>query len=78
MLISSKMGTGTYLLDKDHLPLRPEFEDNEIVMDASHPTCAKVQEKRERDRDREREREREREQRLQKQQRQPMHQMLQQ
>ena len=40
MLINSKMGTGTYLLDKEHLPLRPEFEDNEIVMDASHPTSA--------------------------------------
>ena len=37
-LINSKMGTGTYLLDKEHLPLRPEFEDNEVVMDASHPT----------------------------------------
>ena len=47
MLINSKMGTGTYLLDKEHLPLRPEFEDNEVVMDASHPTCAEAQEKRE-------------------------------
>ena len=47
MLIKSKMGTRTYLLDKEHLPLRPEFEDNEIVMDASHPTSAKDQEKRE-------------------------------
>ena len=40
MLINSKMVTGTYLLDKEHLPLRPDFEGNEIVMDASHPTCA--------------------------------------
>ena len=47
MLINSKMRTGTYLLDKEHLPLRPEFEDNEVVMDASHPTCAEAQEKRE-------------------------------
>jgi hypothetical protein len=51
MLINSKMGTGTYLLDKEHLPLRPDFEDNEVVMDASHPTCAKAQEKRERERE---------------------------
>ena len=47
MSINSKMGTWTYLLDKEHLPMRPEFEDNEIVMDASHPTCAEAQEKRE-------------------------------
>jgi hypothetical protein len=32
MLINSKMGTGTYLLDKEHLPVRPVFEDNEVVM----------------------------------------------
>ena len=48
MLINSKMVTGTYLLDKEHLPLRPEFEDNEIVMDASHPKTVEAQEKRER------------------------------
>ena len=47
MLINSKMGTRTYLLDKEHLPLRPDFVDNEVVMDASHPTCAEAQEKRE-------------------------------
>ena len=47
MLINSKMGKGTYLLDKEHIPLLPEFEDNEVVMDASHPTCAEAQEKRE-------------------------------
>lgn len=40
-------GTGTYLHDKEHLPLRLEFEDNEVVMDASHPTCVEAQEKRE-------------------------------
>src|SRR6266516_1085615 len=38
MLINSKMGTGTYLLDKKHLPLRPHFEDNRVVMDETHPT----------------------------------------
>jgi hypothetical protein len=48
MLINSKMGTGTYLLDSEHLPLRPDFEDNKVVMDASHPTCAEAQEKIER------------------------------
>ena len=42
MLINSKMGIVTYLLDKVHLPPRPEFEDNEIVMDASHPTSAEA------------------------------------
>src|SRR6266536_2701531 len=45
MLINSKMGTGTYLLDKKHLPLRPEFEDSEVVMDETHPTCEAAQEK---------------------------------
>ena len=47
MLINSKMSTGTYLLDKEHLPLRPDFEDNTVVMDASHPTSVEAQEKRE-------------------------------
>ena len=36
----------TYLLDKEHLPLRPDFEDNTVVMDASHPTSVGAQEKR--------------------------------
>ena len=45
MLINSKMRMGTYLLDREHLPLRPDFEDNKVVMDASHPTCAEAQEK---------------------------------
>jgi hypothetical protein len=49
MLINSKMGIGTYLLDKEHLPPRPKFEDNEVVMDASHPTSVEAQEKRERE-----------------------------
>ena len=30
VLINSKMGTGTYLLDKEHLPLRPEFEETQL------------------------------------------------
>src|SRR5215216_5486060 len=49
MLINSKMGTGTYLLDKKHLPLRPDFEDNIVVMDAEDPTSAKAQEKKEKE-----------------------------
>ena len=46
MLINSKMGTCTYLLDKEHLPLRPDFEDNIVVMDATYPTSVESQEKR--------------------------------
>ena len=41
------MGKGMYLLDKEHLPLRSDFEDNTVVMDASHPTSVEAQEKRE-------------------------------
>ena len=47
VLINSKMGTGTYLIDKKHLPLRPDFEDNTVVMNAEDPTSAEAQEKRE-------------------------------
>ena len=46
VLINSKMGTGTYLLDKEHLPLYPEFEDNEVVMNENEPSSAQAQEKR--------------------------------
>ena len=45
MLINSKMGTGTYLLDKEHLPLHPDFEDNTVVMNEEDPTSEQVQEK---------------------------------
>ena len=31
-LINSKMGAGKYLLDREHFPLYPDFEDNEVVM----------------------------------------------
>ena len=34
-------------MDKEHLPLLLEFEDNEVVMDATHPTSVEAQEKRE-------------------------------
>ena len=46
-LINSKMGTGTYLLDKEHLPIYPDFEDNTIVMDENEPSSAQAHEKRE-------------------------------
>ena len=40
------MGTGTYLLDKEHLPLYPEYEDNEVVMNENELSSAQAQEKR--------------------------------
>ena len=46
MLINSKMPKGVYLLDKEHLPLKPDFEDNTIVMTAEDPTSLEAQEKR--------------------------------
>src|SRR3989337_3052907 len=46
VLINSKMGTCTYLLDKEHLPLHPEFEDNTVVMDEDEPSLVQAQEKR--------------------------------
>ena len=46
MLINSKMGIGTYLLDKEHLPLRPEFEDNTVVMNVEDSTSVVAQKKR--------------------------------
>ena len=47
MLINSKMSKGVYLLDKEHLPLRPDFEDNTVVMNAEDPTSVEAQEHRE-------------------------------
>ena len=46
-LINSKMGTDTYLLDKEHLPIYPDFEDNTIVMDENEPSSVQAQEKKE-------------------------------
>ena len=40
------MGTGTYLLDKEHLPLYPDFEDNTAVMNEEEPSSSQAQEKR--------------------------------
>ena len=42
------MGTCTYLLDKEHLPIYPDFEDNTIVMDENEPSSVQAQEKKER------------------------------
>ena len=46
MLFNSKMPKGVYLLDKEHLPLKPDFEDNTIFMTAKDPTSLEAQEKR--------------------------------
>ena len=41
------MGTCTYLLDKEHLPLHPDFEDNTVVMNEEDPTSVQAHEKKE-------------------------------
>ena len=41
------MGTGKYLLDREHFPLYPDFEDNEVVMDEDEPSSVQAQEKKE-------------------------------
>ena len=46
-LINSKMGIDTYLLDKEHLPIYPDFEDNTVVMDENEPSSVQAQKKRE-------------------------------
>ena len=46
-LINSKMGTGIYLLDKEHLPIRPDFEDNQVVMTENEPSSVQAQAKKE-------------------------------
>ena len=46
MLINSKMPKGVYLLDKEHLPLKPDSEDNTVVMTAEDPRSLEAQEKR--------------------------------
>jgi hypothetical protein len=45
MLINAKFGTGKFLLDREHLPLQPEHEDNVVVMDEEDPTSVKGQAK---------------------------------
>ena len=46
-MINSKMGTGTYLLDKEHVPIYPDFEDNQVVMNEDEPSYVHVQANRE-------------------------------
>ena len=46
-LINSKMGLGTYLLDREHFPLYPDFEDNEVLMNEDEPSSVQAQEKKE-------------------------------
>ena len=41
------MGTSTYLLDKEHMPIYPDFEDNTVVMDENEPSSMQAQEKKE-------------------------------
>ena len=41
------MGTGTYLLDKEHLPIYPDFEDNQVVMNEDEPSSVQAQAKKE-------------------------------
>jgi hypothetical protein len=45
MLINAKFGTGKFLLDREHLPLQPEHEDNEVVMTKDDPNYVQGQEK---------------------------------
>ena len=46
-LINFKMGTSTYLLDKEHFAIYPEFEDNQVVMNENEPSSVQAQEKKE-------------------------------
>ena len=41
------MGTGTYWLDKEHLPTYPDFEDNQVVMNEDEPSLVQAQAKKE-------------------------------
>ena len=41
------MGTGKYLLDKEHFVLYPDFEDNQVVMNENEPSSVQAQEKKE-------------------------------
>ena len=41
------MGTGTYLLDKEHMPIYPDFEGNTVVMNEDEPSSVHAQAKKE-------------------------------
>ncbi|KAI4983740.1 hypothetical protein ZWY2020_025606 [Hordeum vulgare] len=42
MLINAKLDKHVYLVDRLHLPLQPEFEHNEVVMDDNDPNSTSV------------------------------------
>ena len=46
-LINSKMSIGKYLLDKEHIVLYPDFENNQVVMNENEPSSVQAQEKKE-------------------------------
>ena len=41
------MGTGTYLLDKEHFAIYPDFEENQVVMNEDEPSYLHAQAKKE-------------------------------
>ena len=43
------MGTGTYLLDKEHMPIYPDFKDNTMVMNEDEPSSVHAQAKKEKE-----------------------------
>ena len=43
MLINSKLEKHIFALDRPHLPLQPDLEDNVVVMNPDHPTSAAAQ-----------------------------------
>ena len=45
MLINAKFGMSKFLLDREHLPLHPDHEDNVVVMDEEDPTSVEGQAK---------------------------------
>ena len=51
MLVNSKKSTTVYQLDKENLPLRPNFDDNTIVMNAEDPTSVEARDKRDKAKD---------------------------
>ena len=42
MIINAKLGKNVYQLDRPDIILKPEFEDNEVVMDDNDPNSAAV------------------------------------
>ncbi|KAI4992120.1 hypothetical protein ZWY2020_041983 [Hordeum vulgare] len=44
LLINAKIGKHAYQIYRPHLPLQPEFMDNEVVMDDTHPSSTTARE----------------------------------